>query len=118
MREKERHKDSSSSQSIGVTSPTRDKIWSVKLPGKVRVFLWRLAHNSLPLRLNVKRKKVELDTLCPMCNRLDEDGGHLFFRCKGLKKLWRNSAAGQCQRRIDDLPRSSSCTAADHAGTL
>jgi hypothetical protein len=29
------------------------------------------------------------DTLCPMCHRLDEDVGHLFFKCKEVKECWR-----------------------------
>jgi hypothetical protein len=32
---------------------------------------------------------MELDTKCVMCNRLDEDGGHLFLKCKLVKKVWR-----------------------------
>lgn len=39
--------------------------------------------------MNVKRKQVELDTRCPICMRLDEDGGHLFLKCKLVKHLWR-----------------------------
>jgi hypothetical protein len=39
--------------------------------------------------MNIKRKRVELDTVCPMCNRADEDGGHLFLKCKKVKPLWR-----------------------------
>lgn len=65
------------------------RIWKLEMPGKVRIFLWRLAHNSLPLRMNIKRKKVELDTRCPMCHRPDEDGGHLFLKCKMVKHVWR-----------------------------
>lgn len=26
---------------------------------------------------------------CPVCNHLGEDGGHLFFKCKLAKQLWR-----------------------------
>ena len=59
------------------------------MPGKVKKFSWRLCHNSLPTRLNIKRKKVDLDTGCPMCNRVDEDGGHLFLKCKKVKQVWR-----------------------------
>lgn len=64
-------------------------IWKLDLPGKVRMFLWRLAHNSLPTRMNIKRKHIQLDTLCPMCSRLDEDGRHLFLKCKLVKVVWR-----------------------------
>ena len=31
---------------------------------------------------------MKLDTKCVMCNRLDEDGGHLFFKCKQVRWLW------------------------------
>jgi hypothetical protein len=30
---------------------------------------------------------MDLDTLCPMCKRLDEDGGHLFLRSKPVSRL-------------------------------
>jgi hypothetical protein len=40
--------------------------------------------------MNIKRKRVELDTRCPMCNRMDEDGGHLFLKCKCVKHIWRS----------------------------
>ena len=32
---------------------------------------------------------MELDTKCVMCNRLDEDGGDLFLKCKLAKHVWR-----------------------------
>jgi hypothetical protein len=51
--------------------------------------MWRLSHNSLPWKNNFKRRGMEIDTICPMCNRLDEDGGHIFLHCKQVKLLWR-----------------------------
>jgi hypothetical protein len=32
---------------------------------------------------------VKIDTKCCICGRLDEDGGHLFLKCKGVKRIWR-----------------------------
>lgn len=55
---------------------------------KIQHFLWRLAHNSLPLKLNMKRRGIDCDTICVCCKRLDEDGAHLFFRCKQVKQVW------------------------------
>lgn len=49
------------------------------------MFLWRLSHNTLPVRLNIKRRGIDLDTICPMCKCLDEDGGHAFLKCKSAK---------------------------------
>ena len=65
------------------------KIWQLKLQNKVKMFAWRMAHNSLPVRRNIARKGVKIDTVCPMCNCLDEDCGHLFFKCKRVKQCWR-----------------------------
>jgi hypothetical protein len=65
------------------------KIWQLKAPNKFKMFVWRFAHNSLPVRRNVARRGVELDTICPVCGRLDEDCGHIFFKCKFVKLCWR-----------------------------
>jgi hypothetical protein len=59
------------------------------MPNKIRLFIWRLAHNSHPVRASIARKGIKLDTLCPMCGRLDEDSSHLFLKCKYVKQVWR-----------------------------
>ena len=33
---------------------------------------------------------MDIDTRCPVCWRLDEDGGHCFLKCKLVKRLWRH----------------------------
>jgi len=39
--------------------------------------------------MNIKRRGIkDIDTRCPMCGRLDEDGGHLFLKCKMVKQCW------------------------------
>jgi hypothetical protein len=65
------------------------KLWQLNIPNKIKMFLWRFAHNSLPLRRNIARRGVESDTRCPTCYILDEDSGHLFFNCKAVKLCWR-----------------------------
>ena len=65
------------------------RIWQLRCPPKIRHFLWRFTHNSLPLRINIARRGMEIDTRCPVCWRLDEDGGHCFLRCKYVKECWR-----------------------------
>jgi hypothetical protein len=32
---------------------------------------------------------MDIDTICPVCQRFDEDGSHLLLKCKHVKKLWR-----------------------------
>ena len=31
---------------------------------------------------------MEMDTRCVICNRLGEEGGHLFFSCKMVRPIW------------------------------
>jgi hypothetical protein len=75
-------------ESTGYSFPWH-KIWKMACPNKVKIFAWRLAHNSLPLKRNIELKGIELDTRCRMCWRLDEDTSHLLFKCKFSKGVWR-----------------------------
>ena len=75
------------------------KLWQIKLLNKIKTFVWLFAHNSLPVRRNVERRGVRLDTRCPICYRFDEDCGHLFFKCKKVKECWR----GLCMEHIREL---------------
>jgi hypothetical protein len=62
-------------------------IWDLPLVPKIKQFMWRLAHNCLPLKLNIKRRGIECNTMRVCCKRLDEDGAHLFLKCKEVKKV-------------------------------
>lgn len=76
-------RSATSSGSAGnADEPVWKKLWKLSCPGKIKHFLWRLCHDSLAVRTNLARRGMELDTLCVVCNRLDEDGGHLFCKCK------------------------------------
>jgi hypothetical protein len=33
---------------------------------------------------------MECETRCVCCQRLDEDGAHLFLLCKEVKKVWKD----------------------------
>jgi len=92
IRDQESGSDASSSSSVqgSVGAFPWQKIWHLKLPNKVNMFIWRMAHNSLPVRRNLARRGVKLDTICPVCQRLDEDCSHIFFKCKGVRACWRD----------------------------
>ena len=63
-------------------------LWKLECPGKVKHFLWCMAHNSLAVRMELWRRGIDLDTKCVVCNKQDEDGSHLFFKCSCVKKVW------------------------------
>ena len=101
----------SSSQGSSDTGQNQwKKLWSLPLPNKVLHFWWRLATNSLPLRINQKKRGMKVDTRCPLCWRLDEDGGHVFLKCKMVKPIWRQlqledirTKLGECQDAMSVL---------------
>ena len=76
------------------------QIWQLKAPNKLRMFVWRLAHNSLANRMKIKKLGIELDTLCPICHRLNEDGGHIFLQCKKIKECWSMLGLGKIRENL------------------
>lgn len=83
-------RDASSSSGSVYGTHTFDwlKIWRCKVAHKVQMFVWWFTHNSLAVRCNLARKGVEIDKICPVCKRFDEDNGHLFFKCKNARACW------------------------------
>jgi hypothetical protein len=70
----------SSSASLAGGDQIWKRLWKVDCPKKMLHFMWRLCHNSLALRVNLKRRGIKLENLCcVLCGRFDEDGAHLFF---------------------------------------
>jgi hypothetical protein len=39
-----------------------------------------MAQNTTATKMMLKRRGMELETKCVMCDRLDKDGAHLFFQ--------------------------------------
>jgi len=62
-------------------------IWQLDVPNKIKHFMWRLVHNSHPLRGNLIQRGMKIIDKCVVCGATGEDGGHLFFKCKMAKKI-------------------------------
>lgn len=82
-----RNGQSTSGVSHGNSDDSWKKLWRIKCPKKMLHFLWRLGQNSIALRCNLKRRGMKIDTLCVQCGRFDEDGAHLFFKCKQARHI-------------------------------
>ncbi|KAG8071941.1 hypothetical protein GUJ93_ZPchr0006g45670 [Zizania palustris] len=67
----------------------RDVIWTLKIPLKVRVFLWLARKNKILTRDNlIKRAWKGGNTRCTFCG-FDESVNHLFFECVVARFVWR-----------------------------
>lgn len=86
-----------------VDDPFWRKLWNLDCPKKMIHFLWRLGHNTLALRVNLRRRGMKIDTKCVMCERYDEDGAHLFFKCKGVRQVWANLQLDELWKELAGL---------------
>jgi hypothetical protein len=53
--------------------------------------------------MNILRRGMDLDTRCPVCWWLNEDGGHCFVKCKFAKKCWRDLNLEQLRLSLIEL---------------
>ncbi|KAH9768956.1 reverse transcriptase domain-containing protein [Citrus sinensis] len=66
-------------------------IWSLALPQKIRIFIWRAAKNLLPSAENLWKRKIVQEPTCQRCKMGIEDVCHALVDCKAAKKVWRLS---------------------------
>ncbi|KAF4352138.1 hypothetical protein F8388_012262 [Cannabis sativa] len=65
------------------------KLWQLKLPPKVKDFLWRVCTNSLPTRFQLTTKHVPINSDCPMCSAAPETSLHVLVCCHFTQSCWR-----------------------------
>jgi zinc-binding in reverse transcriptase len=63
--------------------------WKVRIPSKVKIFLWLLQRNWLLTNANLRKRNWPSGETCVLCNRqLQEDTEHLFLRCPYARRIW------------------------------
>lgn len=65
-----------------------DFVWKMKIPNKVKVLCWRLLKQALPTLNNLRKRRVLLDTTCPVCCCGDESVLHLLHDCHYARVFW------------------------------
>ncbi|XP_071728124.1 uncharacterized protein [Rutidosis leptorrhynchoides] len=59
------------------------------LPQKVGIFVWRVAHERIPVRVELDKRGIDLDSLlCPLCNNVVESVDHAIISCSFAKEMW------------------------------
>lgn len=57
------------------------KLWVLKVPSKIRIHMWRIANDYIPILHNLRVRKLVVNTLCPVCQEDEEMVSHLFKDC-------------------------------------
>ena len=63
-------------------------VWSLQVPRKIQMFMWRALKDSLPTKLNLKRRHILMDLVCELCQSTTEDILHVVWRCPQVQSAW------------------------------
>lgn len=80
------------------------KLWSLKIPGKVATFLWRVCNGCLPTLVSLASKQVQVEYGCPSCRNEAESDLHVLFDCDFAKTVW---ALSGLQRQVERVQTES-----------
>uniref|UniRef100_A0A2N9G219 Uncharacterized protein n=1 Tax=Fagus sylvatica TaxID=28930 RepID=A0A2N9G219_FAGSY len=68
--------------------PLWKRIWRARVPAKIRTFLWRACHDSLPTKLGLFKRQVTPNPLCETCRAQSEDSLHALWKCPAVSRVW------------------------------
>jgi len=71
-------------------TPLWKKMWQLKFPPKVKIFAWRACMNGLLTMLNLGRRGVNIDGLCPLCGKEMQSTIYALLLCGKVKEVWWN----------------------------
>lgn len=55
--------------------------WNLKIPIKVRHFMWRAIRECLPIKDTLRSRRIKVDIKCPVCNLNEETSIHALLTC-------------------------------------
>lgn len=64
------------------------QLWNLKIPNKIKHFVWKSYHNCIPSMVNLGRHHVHVDGLCPLCKDGLETTDHVIFQCIRAREIW------------------------------
>nr|GEX06706.1 RNA-directed DNA polymerase, eukaryota, reverse transcriptase zinc-binding domain protein [Tanacetum cinerariifolium] len=77
-------------EGVSLVSMNDRWVWSLEVPNKVNVNAWKVRLDSLPTRLNISRRCMDIASIfCPICGNAVESSRHLLFDCHVAKDLFR-----------------------------
>lgn len=64
------------------------KIWKLGVTPKIRNLLWRCAKDILPVRTNLRKRRMNVTAECPLCSSAEETIIHIFLECPAVSPVW------------------------------
>ena len=74
----------------GITvNPIWNTIWKLSCPAKVKKFILRTLHGTLPCRVTLANRHMKISPIYPTCSEGLEDRKHMLFLCRKAKEVWK-----------------------------
>lgn len=80
--------DGRASSSASNEQKSWTSLWKTKVPSKIRVFLWRLSHQSLPTGNVLHRRSMADSCACAICNEPVDSWRHSLLDCNMARSTW------------------------------
>ncbi|KAA3461726.1 reverse transcriptase [Gossypium australe] len=75
------------------------KLWSIDLPTKIKINIWKASWNYLPTRVNLLHKKLTTEAACPRCGLgIETLNNHLFRECPISVEVWTQLSEIKCYK--------------------
>ncbi|KAK0581430.1 hypothetical protein LWI29_013728 [Acer saccharum] len=72
---------------LGGCNTLWNSIWKLGIPGKIKVFIWRVCHQWILSLVSLERRGIQVEWLCPRCNRKPDTISHALWGCSKLKEI-------------------------------
>lgn len=86
---------------VGIWQLSLQFVWHKLLPPNIRLFLWRLYHEALPILDYLARFVIIFPSHCPFCLTAVETQDHIFLGCP---KWWMSTQARSLKGRLRIIP--------------
>lgn len=91
--------------SLSMQSAGWNRLWRLALPHKIKIFVWRLCRDNIPVRIRPRNKGVDVPIMCPFCNVDIEHLLHLFFDCRFATSYWQAANMQYDMREEESAPQ-------------
>ncbi|KAK9993995.1 hypothetical protein SO802_023698 [Lithocarpus litseifolius] len=97
------------SNNAGSSNPDSQKkfwnsIWQLRVPNKIRHFVWRLCNNALPTLVNLHRRHIVPSPSCAQCHNFPEDSLHAVCICSKAGSYLQEFLQAQTKELVPPRP--------------
>ncbi|RYQ94508.1 hypothetical protein Ahy_B08g089422 [Arachis hypogaea] len=64
------------------------EIWKMEVPSKIKSFLWKAAHDIVPVNSNLYKKRIAESPICQICTKEVETTEHALLLCEWTRAAW------------------------------